>query len=266
MRPFLKWAGGKYRVIDKIHAALPEGKRLIEPFVGAAAVFLNSDYPHYLLAEANRDLIGLYKILKKEKQRFIDYACEFFTPAYNQEKKYYQLRDLFNTTEDKRFKAALFLYLNRHGYNGLCRYNSDSKFNVPYGRYKKPYFPEKEMRYFCRKLSRVKFVCADFMATMKLAQRGDVVYCDPPYVPLSKTAMFTDYYSGGFSEVQQLALVMQAQRLANKGVTTVISNHDTEFVQRHYQAAEIHRFEVQRSISCQGSRRGKVAEVLAVFR
>ena len=139
IRPFLKWAGNKYRIIDQIRRKLPQGKRLIEPFVGSAAVFLNTDYERYLLTDTNADLIELYKLLKKEGKDFIEYSNSFFTDKNNNEEHYYNYREVFNTTDDCALKSALFIYMNRHGYNGLCRYNSQGKFNVPFGSYKKPY-------------------------------------------------------------------------------------------------------------------------------
>jgi len=269
LKPFLKWAGNKYRIIEKIQAVLPQAKRLIEPFAGSAAVFLNSDYSRYLLGEGNKDLINLYQILQLEGEVFIDYVQTFFAPEFKNEKKYYELRQLFNSTDDQRLKAALFLYLNKCGYNGLCRYNSKGGFNVPYGHYERhklpPYFPREEMQYFYKKAKRAKFIHADFVATMQQAKSGDVVYCDPPYLPLSETANFTDYHVGGFSEQQHITLAEQAGILAKRGITTVISNHDTDFVRQYYQSAELHRFQVQRMISCQGAARAKAPEILAIF-
>jgi len=120
-RPFLKWAGNKYQILSRIVQELPQGSRLIEPFAGSGAVFLNTDFDRYLINDINPDLIGLFETLKQRGEAFIDYAAGFFTPRYNGEKAYYRLRDRFNRTRDVSEKSALFLYLNRHGYNGLCR-------------------------------------------------------------------------------------------------------------------------------------------------
>ena len=144
-RPFLKWAGSKYRIIDHIQGMLPEGERLVEPFAGSGAVFLNTDYNRYLLADNNADLISLYQILSSQGEVFIELCSRLFRDTTNKEAYYYRRRDEFNKTRNAERKAALFIYLNRHGYNGLCRYNSKGGFNVPFGRYKKPYFPADEM-------------------------------------------------------------------------------------------------------------------------
>src|SRR5438552_3690667 len=100
MRPFLKWAGNKYRIISRIKALLPAGSRLIEPFAGSAAVFLSTDYKKYLLTDKNADLINLFKYLQSEGSTFIDYCRQFFNPENNTALRFYQLRKLFNTTDD----------------------------------------------------------------------------------------------------------------------------------------------------------------------
>ena len=161
MRPFLKWAGNKYRIVDRIKSALPKGERLVEPFVGSGALFMNTDYAEYLLADVNADLISLFQIVQEQGEPFIDYCQTFFTPEKNDKEQYYKYRDLFNTTTDLIEKGALFLYLNKHGFNGLCRYNQSGGFNVPFGTYVKPYFPRKEMCFFYQKAKNVTFVCAD---------------------------------------------------------------------------------------------------------
>lgn len=265
MKPLLKWAGNKYRIIDQIRAVLPPGKRLIEPFVGSGAVFLNTDYPTYGLADANDDLINLFEHVQREGDAFVAYAAKWFRPKYNQPDAYYELRDRFNKTRSKRLKAALFLYLNKHGYNGLCRYNQQGGFNVPFGRYKQPYFPAVEMQFFHEKARTATLAVADFRETMNAAQPGDVIYCDPPYVPLSATANFTSYSSGGFGAGEQEELARLAQQSAERGIPVVISNHNTPFTRHAYAAATLVEFSVQRYISCDGANRGKAAELLAVF-
>lgn len=265
MKPFLKWAGNKYQIIDRIKDVLPSGNRLIEPFVGSAAVFINTEYSHNVLADNNVDLINLYQTLQEEGDKFIEYCRNLFVANNNTEKAFYELRDEFNTTESRRLKSALFIYLNKHCFNGLCRYNLKGEFNVPFGKYKKPYFPEIEMRYFHEKSVQAIFKHADFIETMNSAKRGDVVYCDPPYVPLSATANFTSYSSGGFGIKQQEILAGKAKELASRGTTVVISNHNTEFVLKAYAEAKILKFDVQRFISCDGANRGKASEVLALF-
>lgn len=265
MKPFLKWAGGKYRLVELIKKNLPEGNRLIEPFVGSGALFLNTEYSANLLADSNPDLINLFKLIQKEGQGFISYCQGLFVPENNTELAFYQLREEFNATNDLRRKASLFVYLNRHCFNGLCRYNSKGGFNVPYGRYTKPALPEKEMYYFYEKSQHAVFEVADFITTMEKAKTGDVVYCDPPYVPLSATSSFTSYSKGGFGLDEQNALADMAKKLQKKGITVVISNHDTVFTNEVYHPAKIITFDVQRFISSDTKNRNAVGELLAVF-
>lgn len=264
VRPFLKWAGSKYQLLNRIKPSLPKAQRLIEPFVGSGAVFLNTNYSNYLLTDSNQDLIELYRYLQQEGIDFINYVESWFMDRNNRE-DYYQLRELFNITTDTRLKAALFVYLNRHGYNGLCRYNLKGQYNVPFGYYKKPYFPRAEMLYFHQKSQAAVFETMDFKTTMQLAKAGDVFYCDPPYVPLTKTASFTSYSPNRFGMQEQIALAQQAESLAQQGIVVLISNHRTPLVKQLYARAKLRHFRVQRTISCHGNKRGKAAEVLAVF-
>lgn len=265
MKPFLKWAGNKYAIIDRIQSVLPAGDRLIEPFVGSGAVFLNTAYPVATLSDINPDLIHLYEYLKKDGNRFVGYCSTFFVKETNNADTYYLFRKIFNTTGDIRLKAALFLYLNRHGYNGLCRYNGKGEFNVPFGRYARPYFPAEEMVHFHHKIQSAELKCQDFITTMQSARPGDVIYCDPPYVPLTSTSKFTGYHGETFDVPQQQALADMAKSLAKKGITVVISNHDTVFTQTAYQSAQIMSFKVRRYISCKGDARGQAKEMLALF-
>jgi DNA adenine methylase len=266
MKPFLKWAGNKYQIIDTILKSLPKNaNRLIEPFAGSAAVFINSEYPEAVIADSNADLISVYQHLKAEGRDFIEYCKSFFTEQNNCPEAYYHFRTVFNSTKNAREKAALFLYLNRHGYNGLCRYNQSGAYNVPFGRYKKPYFPNDELFYFVGKCHQAVFKVQDFQKTIEEAEPGDVVYCDPPYVPLNSTACFTTYSAGGFDTACQLRLARLAEETADRGITILISNHNTEFTRKEYQNARLHEFQVRRFISCNGSNRSKAAELLAVF-
>ena len=264
-RPFLKWAGNKYRIITQLQQILPTGRRLIEPFLGSAAVFLNTDYQRNLLADNNADLIQLYQFLQNDSEAFIKYSRQFFDIRFNEAEEFYSLREQFNNSTEAWQRAALFLYLNKHCYNGLCRYNSQGEFNVPFGRYKKPYFPEQEMRYFAKKSKNARFIQADFVQTLKQAQSGDIVYCDPPYAPLSATANFTNYSGAVFDEAAQTELAELAQDLAKKSITVVLSNHDTPLTRKLYHQAQIHTLRVKRSISRNAEARATVKEIIAVF-
>ena len=265
-RPFLKWAGNKYRIIDRIKKSLPNGKRLIEPFAGSAAVFLNTDYEKYIINDNNPDLIHLYNLLKSDGADFIKKCRYYFTPRFNNEEQYYKLRQKFNDTSDIYKRAVLFVYLNRHGYNGLCRYNLKGGYNVPFGRYKAPYFPEKEMLFFHEKAQKAEFILSSFEEVIQSAKKGDVIYCDPPYVALSPSANFTSYSAGGFNMEKQQQLADLANETSAKGIPIIISNHNTSFTRKAYDKAnKITKFHVQRFISCNGKKRGTAGELLALF-
>ncbi|PSJ46543.1 DNA adenine methylase [Zobellella endophytica] len=265
-RAFLKWAGGKYGLVESINRRLPEGRMLVEPFVGAGSVFLNSDYDAYLLADINADLINLYQLLKTRPDGVIRDAATLFSAANNDRAAYYRFRTEFNQERDGYRRALLFLYLNRHGYNGLCRYNQKGGFNVPFGAYKKPYFPERELWFFAEKAQKATFVCQSYHQVFAQARAEQVFYCDPPYAPLSTTASFTTYAANGFTLDDQAILARLARETAALGVPVLISNHDIPLTRELYRDADLDVVAVKRTISRHGHNRKKVDELLALFR
>ena len=276
-RPFLKWAGGKFRLMPLIHSYFIQHTHtvLVEPFVGAGSVFLNTPSPQFILNDLNKDVINLHLILKTNSQDFIIEAKKLFQAKYNEKKIYLALRKQFNQSTCSLERSILFLYLNRHGYNGLCRYSQALQFNVPFGKYVLPYFPEKEMIAFAQKAEKAQFSHLDFSHFFKklirklqagLLPENILIYCDPPYVPLNKTARFTQYAGEVFSEAKQIELADYATQLAQLGATVMISNHDTEWTQELYQKAQIISFEVKRTISCNPNNRFPVKELLAIFK
>ncbi len=265
-RAFLKWAGGKYSLAEDIRKHLPEGNKLIEPFVGAGSVFLNTDFEQYRLADINPDLVNLYNLLKKSPNQYISDVKRLFTSEYNRKETYISIRAEFNASTDTYLRSLYFLYMNRHGFNGLCRYNKSGGFNVPFGSYKKPYFPEAELEFFAEKAQKAKFVCEGYQQSFKRVRQGSVIYCDPPYAPLSTTANFTTYASGGFSLDDQAKLGEMAEKIAlEKNIPVLISNHDTDLTRRLYKGAQLNVVKVQRNISRNGNGRHKVDELLALF-
>jgi DNA adenine methylase len=266
-KPFLKWAGGKYRILDKILRELPAGARLVEPFAGSCAVYLNADFPRALVCDRNNDLISLYRHLQQDGEDFIEYCRSFFTPENNTRSGYAALRDRLNASANAGERAALLLYVNRHAFNGLIRYNAKGGFNVPFGRYAKPYFPLDELRNFCQKTrsTATEFAVADFRSVFARLEPGDVAYCDPPYVPLSPTASFTAYAGRVFQARDQADLADLAKQAWRQGIPVVVSNHDTAITRELYAQARIIRFAVQRVISRDGGKREKAPELLAVY-
>lgn len=267
-RPFLKWAGGKARQVQHIIKFFPsDTTRLVEPFVGAGSVFLNSHYDEYWLNDINTDLINTFRDLKATPDTFIQDVKSFFSGKYNTEEIFYELRARFNQTNDIYERSILFVYLNRHCFNGLCRYNRQKHFNVPYGRFDQIYFPETEMRQFAEKLNQTNTILTnwDFSACFQGLRQNDMVYCDPPYVPLSRTANFTEYASFNFNLTTQRLLVALAEKARAQNITTLISNHDMDITRTLYKSAKISAVEEIRSISGRERGRKKAKELYAFF-
>ena len=261
MKTVLKWAGSKVRIIETLKQHLPAGQRLVEPFAGSCAVMMNTDYPEYLIADVNPDLINLYQEIKRDCSGFIEVA-EFVFRCGNTPERFYEARMEFNTTcSDRLVRAVLFLYLNRHCFNGLCRYNQSGGFNVPFGKYKAPYFPEAEIRAFAEKAVRATFVCCDYSEALRMVRPGDVVYCDPPY--LTETGNFTAYHSDGFGLEGHGRLARRARRLSAKGIPFVLSNSDTAMVRYLYKDFSITQITAPRSIGAAAGSIKSAQEIIA---
>lgn len=278
IRPFIKWAGGKTRVLPDLLPHFPKADCLIEPFVGGASVFLATEYRRYVLADINPDLINLYRCVTSYTDLVIEAAQEIFD-KFNNDEGYAKIRNDFNYqrrsarmcahTLENIGRAAQFLYLNRHCYNGVCRYSEKTGFNVPFGKYKNVYFPENEIRLFAEKANDTKaiFLCAPFQRSLQIVTGGDVaVYCDPPYLPASKTANFTQYHTEPFTEDNHRQLVQALLEVNRKhGAKVVISNSDTEATREIYHPFKLYEISVQRSVSTDKDNRQKAKEVIGVL-
>lgn len=272
----IKWAGGKTRVMPQLLKHLPKADCLIEPFVGSGTVFMNTEYRRYVLCDSNRALINFFLALRDDTERLIAIAKNQFRNGNNAD-SYYEERKLFNnlswddecTDEYVVRWAASFLYLNRHCFNGLYRTNADGGFNVPFGRYKQPYFPEAEMRLFAEKARDTKalFLCNDFRTSIPYIAKNrpdSVIYCDPPYIPVSETANFTAYGKPFTLDDHRTlaATLLDAHR--QHGTRSVISNSDTPETREIYTAFNLHAFSVRRSVSAKS--RDMADEVIGVLR
>ncbi|MEB1020381.1 Dam family site-specific DNA-(adenine-N6)-methyltransferase [Citrobacter freundii] len=276
IRSPIKWAGGKTRVMPQLLELLPKADCLIEPFVGSGTVFMNTDYRRYVLCDSNAALINFFNMLTRYPDELIKLARSFFLDG-NFSEDYYACRDGYNFISKNKLAglsrkmqwAAMFIYLNRHGYNGLYRVNQKGEFNIPFGKYAKPYFPEKEMRLFAEKANDTKaiFLHSDFRHSipdvMQLAYDA-VIYCDPPYIPVSDTSNFTAYGKpftlGDHRDL--VATLINAHR--QYGTRAVISNSDTPETHDIYSAFNLHAFSVRRSVSSKS--RDMAGEVIGVLR
>ncbi len=258
MSTILKWAGNKTAIMLELKKHLPAGPRLVEPFAGSCAVMMETDYPHYLVADINPDLINLYLVIKEDVSRFIHLAERIFS-KFTTAEDYYKCRHFFNTVPLSAMdKAAYFLFLNRHCYRGLCRYNQNGFFNVPYGNYKKPYLPVDEIRAFAEKAQRATFICASYDETLALLQSGDVVYCDPPY-----DGTFSGYHTAGFTEDDQYRLASILERRSSEGHPVIVSNSDTSLTRSLYRNFTRHRITAKRSMGVAAGDGKSAAEIIA---
>ncbi|HFV0445976.1 TPA: Dam family site-specific DNA-(adenine-N6)-methyltransferase [Escherichia coli] len=266
-RSIFKWAGGKFGVLEQIFRYLPEGKRLIEPFVGGGAVFMNAGYQENLLNDVNADLINFYKTLQREAHSLITLAHRFFQD-YNTQEGFLAVRNAFNKqVYDDLHRAAAFLFLNRHCFNGLTRYNQAGEFNVGYGKYKTPYFPLQEMEAFLGAEWRSEFVCGDFAAVIEAAGEGDVIFCDPPYEPLPNTEGFTNYSGHDFKFEEQKRLVSLLTDAHRRGAKVLITNSGAPNIRELYHDSgfRVEHLFARRSVSCKGDTRGVAHDVLGIL-
>lgn len=269
IKPFLKWAGGKFRILEEIKSKLPlNGNRYIEPFLGGGSVALNVNYQNMIVSDVNKDLVNVYISLRDLGEDFIQMCLEVFSSDHNGEETYYNFRNEFNSSKDLIRKAVLFLYLNKHCFNGLCRYNSKGRFNTPIGGLRRATCPITEMRTSIQKLKKMNIMTRGFEESLQDAKDGDIVYCDPPYLPINSQA-FVQYSKSGFSANKQIELARLSREAADRGAFVLVSNHDTEYARDLYEkqhGAELSSINVRRSIGGENAKRGKVSELLAIFK
>lgn len=265
-KPFLKWAGGKQRLLAEIRDLLPPGKRLIEPFLGAGSVFLGTDYSHYILGDANPDLMTVWTALQSRPREFMDDAEKLFSAENWSSEGYYRIRDEFNQSVDRYERAVRFIYLNKFGFNGVYRVNSRGVLNTPYGHPKvMPAFPRPALEAASRKLHRATLHCGGFRFALEQAEEDDVVYCDPPYSDVGVSS-FTKYTASGFGQVLHEELCRHAREAAARGAHIIVSNHDNPYTRSLYGGWEVHELEVTRSVARSAGSRTKAAELLATLR
>ncbi|EMH1211674.1 Dam family site-specific DNA-(adenine-N6)-methyltransferase [Morganella morganii] len=263
-KTILKWAGSKVGIMEQLRPYLPKTKRLVEPFAGSCAVMMNTDYEQYLIADVNNDLITMYQQIASDNIDEVIRTVSGLFELEAVESGYYIERDFFNKSKhvlQPEYIAAYFIYLNRHCYNGLCRYNKKGGFNVPCGNYKKTYFPEEEIRTFATKAHKADIKCQGWAATLLQTCAGDGIYCDPPYMGTG----FTRYHTEGFNDGDQVALAEALQTLhATKGNPVTVSNSLAAKELYADLGFTIHEIEAPRKISANGNRE-KAPEIIAVL-
>ncbi len=270
--PLFKWAGGKGRLLSGLFEYFPSsGEIFVEPFLGSGVVFLNTDYQHYILADINQDLINTYNIIRDTPDDFLEELATLWKEDERTAENYLRLREEFNLnpfTKSVR-RSAIFYYMNRVGFHGLCRYSSKGNFNVPFGTIsqKLPPFPEERIKYFLTKAANAEFLCQDFKTTLRSLPENAVVYCDPPYAPIKETS-FRQYSMDKFSTSDHVILheeVVNAME-THANLSIYLSNHSTDFTHDLYKDADrLVSFNVDRNIAKTSDQRTKVSEILAIY-
>ena len=259
-KPFLKWVGGKRKVLKWLRDLYPPSYgRYYEPFVGGGAVFFDLGPRRATLSDTNGELIECYCTVRDRVDELIE-ALKIH--VYDKE-YYYRIREQDPGDLDPVKRAARMISLNHTGFNGLYRVNSKGKFNVPFGRYVNPTIcAEPTLRACSSRLANSRMLEQGFEKVLSSAKKNDFVYLDPPYIPLSKTANFTAYQKRGFGMDNQERLADVFDELSVRGVFAMLSNSNGEWVHGRYSDYKIAEIEAARQINSVSTRRGPVGEIV----
>ena len=268
-RPFLKWAGGKSRLIEQYRPFLPtDFQRYHEPFLGGGALFfhlapqLQAQRKRAYLSDLNPELVNVYQCVRDRLPPLIDRLS--IHQQQHSEPYYYRVRATLETEPVAR--AARFIYLNKTCYNGLYRENSKGQFNVPIGRYKNPKICAPKLLQAASAALQIADISEQpFTAiTQQAKNHQDFVYFDPPYHPLSETSKFTAYSQYRFAAESQTTLRDIIRQLVSQNVQVLASNSDCPFIRELYADFDTQTITAARSINSKASKRGKITEVLVV--
>ncbi|WP_251956134.1 DNA adenine methylase [Nostoc commune] len=262
-RPFLKWAGGKSRLIQQYIPYFPKSyKNYYEPFLGGGAVFFYLQPSTAFLTDINAELINTYCCVRDHVEELISLLKEH--KIRHDKDYYYSIRNHSGGTDIE--KAARLIYLNKTCFNGLYRVNSQGKFNVPLGRYDNPNIcSEVLLKAASEALSYAEIKQADFTEILNHATSSDdFVFFDPPYHPISETSYFTAYSQNCFSKKDQELLRDTCAELASRGVKVMVCNSDSEFIQKIYNDINFETYQIKaaRSINSNIKNRGMIYELL----
>ena len=268
--PFVKWAGGKRQLLEDIRKYIPTSyNRYFEPFLGGGAVLFDIQPEKAVINDINKQLINVYEQLKHNSNDVISVIKEFEKEESTKE-FYYSLREKYNQKITENIFdaecAGLFIWINKHCFNGLYRVNSKGLFNVPFnGNIKSKSMEIDNLKNIGKYLKEndIKIYSEDFGNILKKVKKDDFVFIDSPYVPLTKTAGFIDYSKEGFSFEDHLRLSELFKELDKKGAKLILTNNDTELVRKMYEGFKINTIEVNRSINRNGNdRKGKEVIIL----
>ncbi|MDT8719532.1 DNA adenine methylase [Clostridium sp. 19966] len=268
VQPFLKWAGGKRQLLPELNKYIPlKYKTYYEPFVGAGALLFDLQPKKAVINDVNSELINCYNIIKDS----LDELIEDLKKHQNIPEYYYEIRELDRKPEFQQLtqieRASRIIYLNKTCFNGLFRVNSQGQYNVPFGNYKNPKILDevvlKAVHNFLNS-SNITITNGDFEEVVRGAKKGDFIYFDPPYDPVSDSSSFTGYSLDGFSRDEQRRLKDVFDRLNKKGCFVLLSNSATDFIKDLYKDYRIEIVSASRNINADGLKRGKVDEVLVM--
>ncbi len=273
-KPFVKWVGGKRQLISQFHqinALTPKNfdqniNTFFEPFVGGGAIFFELLPKKASINDINAELVTTYTIIRDDVEGLVN---ELLKGQYVYDKDVFLTIRSWDTTKISEIKrAARFIYLNRTAFNGMYRVNKSGQFNVPFGRYTNPQIvDETNLRNVSAALKETKVKNGSYKYVLDEAKKGDFIYFDPPYHPVSKTASFTSYSNDVFLQKEQEELKDAFVELHNRGCNVALSNSDTPFIESLFKPLEnkgivIHRVQAGRNINSKSERRGKVFELL----
>jgi DNA adenine methylase len=263
--PFVKWAGGKTQLLPHLDSHIPQFSRYFEPFLGGGALFFHlasrSKFPAFL-SDANSDLVVTYNAVKNDVDGLI-VLLQKHEARYRKDPAAYYYRLRSARPSGNLGVAAQFIALNKTCYNGLYRVNKSGMFNVPIGRYKNPAICDiGKLKSASAALNRAQVVACGYKEALKKPTKGDFVYLDPPFHPLSPTANFVDYTRNGFGEKDQQELAETFRELDRRGCKVLLSNSNTKLTRELYSGFEQHRVRVGRAISCIASARTGYSELL----
>jgi len=263
--PVIKWVGGKTKLLPELVARMPvRFGRYFEPFIGGGALFFHVAPNRATLGDSNPDLINLYSCLARDATALVPRLEEH--KAKHCQMHYLAVRALWNDPSWRWApvgRAAAFIYLNKTCFNGLWRVNQSGQFNVPIGDYKDPPIcVPAALQAAGLALAQAKLLNADYATTVVEAGKGDFLYFDPPYDPVSQTANFTGYTAGSFDRDDQAKLADLARELVSRGCRVMLSNSDTLLIRSLYRDFRIDSVQAGRSINSDTAKRGKVAELI----
>ncbi len=269
-KPFVKWAGGKRQIIDKLLKHVPiEYNTYYEPFVGGGALLFELSPKNAVINDSNKELINVYKMISTDSgyEEVVKLLNTY--EKKHSEKFFYQIRNI--DKDKKKFekltdaeRAARTIYLNKACFNGLYRVNSKGEFNVPFNKKTKINTYDSQnmiLAYVYFQANNIKMLNVDFEEAVKDAKKGDFIYFDPPYDSENKDT-FNSYTEEGFGKDEQIRLAKVYKELSDRGCYVMLSNHNTTLINELYRDYNINVITAKRNINSKGEKRGAVEEVI----